>query len=44
MCEKYLDDGVIIPEHIKKMSLKEIEKEIERLEKEHEKTISKSLN
>jgi len=44
MCEKYLDDRVIIPEHIKKMSLKEIEKEIERLEKEHEKTISKSLN
>ena len=31
MCEKYLDDRVIIPEHIKKMSLKDIEKEIERL-------------
>ena len=44
MCEKYLDNKVIIPEHIKKMSLKEIEKEIERLEKEHEKTIFESLN
>lgn len=35
MCEKYLDDRVIIPEDIKKMSLEEIDREIEKLEKEH---------
>ena len=42
MFEKYLDDRVIIPKSIKEMPLKELEKEIERLEKEHEKTGSKN--
>lgn len=35
MCEKYLDDRCIIPEYIKNMSTTELEKEIERLGKEH---------
>ena len=42
MFEKYLDDRVIIPKSIKEMPLKELEKEIERLEKEHEITGSKN--
>lgn len=42
MCEKYLDDRCIIPDNIKKMSAAELEREIERLEKEHkEKTAQK---
>ncbi len=34
MNEDYLDDNVVIPEYIKKMSLEEIESEIARLEAE----------
>ncbi len=34
MHEDYLDDNVVIPEYIKKMSVEEIEAEIQRLERE----------
>lgn len=32
----FADDRVIIPDYIKKMSLEELEREIAKLEKEHE--------
>lgn len=35
--EKFLDDRCIIPDEIKKMSVTELEKEIERLENESKK-------
>lgn len=35
--EKFLDDRYIIPDEIKKMSVAELEKEIERLENESKK-------
>lgn len=34
MCEKYLDDRVVIPENIKRMSKEELDREIEKFEKE----------
>ena len=34
MCEKYLDDRVVIPEDIKRMSKEELDREIKKFEKE----------
>ena len=44
MCEKYLDDRVIIPESIKKMTKDELDKEIERIESEHKKKKTYNMN
>lgn len=44
MCEKYLDDRVIIPENIKKMTKNELDREIEKIENDLKKSKSYKLN
>lgn len=44
MCEKYLDDRVIISENIKKMTKNELDREIEKIENDLKKSKSYKLN